>query len=159
MLNAAPPRAEPARKAVPPTRIDALRPKALVTEEANKEAIRPAMYREDVKGSSKPANHPPKTGYQEQRGNSHPQHQKLSQWNKANETTSEPSSNQEDIHVAVNQDGIGKEMEEDQLMLAVQESRKQQIGCKKSTTTASNEIHVKALNNEAGKVSKKGSEK
>ena len=50
-------------------------------------------------------------------------------------------------------------MEEDQLMLAVQESRKQQIGYKKSTTTASNEIHVKALNNEAGKVSKKGREK
>ena len=46
---AAPARIEPARNAMPPIRIDDLRPKALVTDEANKEATRPAMYNEDVK--------------------------------------------------------------------------------------------------------------
>jgi hypothetical protein len=44
-LIAAPPRAAPARKAAPPKRIDGLRPNAWVTDDAKKEAARPATYR------------------------------------------------------------------------------------------------------------------
>ena len=43
MLRAAPPRAAPMRNAAPPMRIDGFLPKALVTDEAKKDAIRPAM--------------------------------------------------------------------------------------------------------------------
>ncbi|RHN65354.1 hypothetical protein MtrunA17_Chr3g0078981 [Medicago truncatula] len=48
ILSAAPPRAAPIRNAAPPTRIDGLRPKALVIDDAKKDAKRPAIYSDDV---------------------------------------------------------------------------------------------------------------
>lgn len=49
MFVAAPPRADPAMKTRPEKIMEGLRPKDLVTEEAKKEATRPAKYKEDVK--------------------------------------------------------------------------------------------------------------
>ncbi|RWW11408.1 hypothetical protein GW17_00024983 [Ensete ventricosum] len=48
-LTAAPLRAEPTRKVSPPPSMDHLRPKALVTDDAKKEAISAARYSDDVK--------------------------------------------------------------------------------------------------------------
>nr|GMC65753.1 hypothetical protein MtrunA17_Chr3g0078981 [Ipomoea batatas] len=47
-INGCPTKAAPARKATPPIRIEGVRPQARVTDEANNEANRPAMYNEDV---------------------------------------------------------------------------------------------------------------
>ena len=60
--------------------------------------------------------------------------------------------------MAASQEGIAKEMGEDQLMPVVQESRNLQMDCNQSAMTASNETHVKALTNRAGTASKKGRE-
>lgn len=54
-----------------------------------------------------------------------------------------------------NQSDIVKEVGEDDLMLSLQQSRKQPICCKKLPMTAGNKKHFRLLNSEAGRASEK----
>ncbi|KAL9444112.1 hypothetical protein AB3S75_017317 [Citrus x aurantiifolia] len=89
------------------------------------------------------ANQSAKTRHKEQRGNSPAKRQQDFQWNRAKVIRTEPSSNKEDEHVAINQKGTEKEVGEDQLMPSSLESREQLQGCKKVFVTADNEEQLK----------------